>query len=251
MSFVIGVLAGLFGGFLGVGGGIFMIPLLLHNYKLLQREAHGTSLCALVLTGAAGAVAYAFRGTVDYIAAVLLASTAILTARFGALCCHRMEEWKLKRAFGVLLFFVLATLLMKPYIVPVSVPASGWTKILVLLGTGGVTGFLSGLLGIGGGVVMIPGMILLAGMSQIMAQGSSLLCMVPVGMVGAYTHWQLGDIRRRSFQAFFQGSFWGLGRWKRGAVPSGIRAEDLICNRYFLDRDPLYRRESAGNDSFT
>ena len=63
---------------------------------------------------------------------------------------------------------------------------------------------------------MIPGMILLAGMSQIMAQGSSLLCMVPVGMVGAYTHWQLGNIKKKILPGLLPGIF--LGAWAGGSV---------------------------------
>ena len=42
---------------------------------------------------------------------------------------------------------------------------------------------------------MVPAMVLLAGFEQHLAQGSSLLAMVPVGAVGAYTHWRLGNVR--------------------------------------------------------
>jgi uncharacterized membrane protein YfcA len=69
-----------------------------------------------------------------------------------------------------------------------------WVKILVLLLTGVFTGFLSGMMGVGGGTIMVPSMVLLAGFSQHTAQGSSLLAMVPAGAVGAFTHWRLGNV---------------------------------------------------------
>ncbi len=196
MSFITGLLAGCFGGFLGVGGGIIMIPLMVYAFKLIQREAHGTSLVALVMTGIIGAMTYAPKGSVDYRAALLLAISAIGMARVGALYCHRMPEWKLKKAFGFFLIAVLILLLAKPWIVPAAKPFSGWLEIAVFLVIGIFTGFISGLLGVGGGTIMVPAMILLAGMSQITAQGSSLLCMVPVGAVGAFTHWRLGNVRK-------------------------------------------------------
>ena len=51
MSLLIGLLAGFFGGLVGLGGGVIMIPLLVRFYKFSQHQAHGTSLMALVFTG--------------------------------------------------------------------------------------------------------------------------------------------------------------------------------------------------------
>jgi uncharacterized membrane protein YfcA len=72
---------------------------------------------------------------------------------------------------------------------------AGWPKITVLLLTGVFTEFLSGMMGVGGGTIMVPAMVLLAGFEQHLAQGSSLLAMVPASAVGAYTHWRLGNVR--------------------------------------------------------
>jgi uncharacterized membrane protein YfcA len=51
------------------------------------------------------------------------------------------------------------------------------------------------MMGIGGGSIMVPAMVLIAGFSQYTAQGCSLLAMIPVGVVGAYTHWPLGNVQ--------------------------------------------------------
>ncbi len=50
------------------------------------------------------------------------------------------------------------------------------------------------MMGVGGGTIMVPVMVLLAGFTQHMAQGTSLLVMVPAGGIGAFTHWKLGNV---------------------------------------------------------
>ena len=193
MNFLIGLAAGFFGGLFGLGGGVIMVPLMVGILKIGQHKAHGTSLVALIFTGIAGTITYAFRGSVDITASALLASTAIFTARAGARFAHGLPEWKLKRYFGAFMILVTLLLLLKPYLSSIDGPV-GWAKIVILLLTGVFTGFLSGMMGVGGGTIMVPSMVLLAGITQHTAQGSSLLAMIPAGGVGAYTHWRLGNV---------------------------------------------------------
>ncbi len=195
MHFLIGFLAGVFGGLVGLGGGVIMIPLMVGVLKLDQHKAHGTSLVALVFTGISGAVVYGLKGTVDVIAATLMAATALITVRAGAHCAHSLPEWKLKRFFGGFLISVSALLLLKPYLPLVHGLELGWRKVVVLLLAGACTGFLSGMMGVGGGTIMIPAMVLLAGFTQHTAQGSSLLAMAPAGAAGAFTYWKRGNVR--------------------------------------------------------
>ena len=194
MSFLIGLMAGLFGGLVGLGGGVVMIPLMIRFFRFEQVLAHGTSLMALIFTGAAGAVTYYLNGSVDILAAALLAAAAIFTARFGALYANSLPEWKLKRAFGIFVILVSLILLAKPYFAQISHPVSGWPKVAVLLASGALAGFFSGMMGVGGGAIMVPALVLLVGHTQHTAQGSALLAMVPAGSVGAYTHWRLGNV---------------------------------------------------------
>jgi len=195
MNFLIGFIAGIFGGLVGLGGGVVMIPLMVGILKMGQHKAHGTSLVALVFTGISGAITYAVKGSVDFIGSALLAATAIFTARAGAHFAHALPEWKLKRAFGGFLVVVSLLLLSKPYLAHAGAPVSGSTKIVTLLLTGFFSGFLSGMMGVGGGTIMVPAMVLLSGFSQHTAQGTSLLSMVPAGGVGAFTHWKLGNVK--------------------------------------------------------
>lgn len=205
MNFLIGFLAGIFGGLVGLGGGVIMIPLMVGILKLSQHQAHGTSLVALVFTGIAGAIAYGLQGTIDIAASMLIAITAMVTARAGARFAHSLPEWKLKRSFGAFLVFVSLLMLVKPYLPHIPGMEAGWPKIIVLLITGILTGFLSGMMGVGGGTIMVPAMVLLAGFPQHTAQGTSLLAMVPAGGVGAYTHWKLGNVRTNLLMGLIPG----------------------------------------------
>jgi uncharacterized membrane protein YfcA len=195
-SLLIGLAAGSFGGLVGLGGGVVMIPLMVGVAGLQQKQAHGTSLVALVFTGLVGAATYATRGQVDVLAAGLLALTATVTARFGARYAHVLPEWKLKRSFGAFLLAIAVILLARPWLRGADAHPATWVTATVLLTTGLFTGFLSGMMGVGGGSIMVPAMVLLAGFPQVLAQGSSLLAMVPAGAVGAYTHFRLGNVVR-------------------------------------------------------
>jgi len=194
MNFLIGLLAGLFGGVVGLGGGVIMVPLMVGIKKLRQQHAHGTSLVVLVFTGIIGAATYAAQGSIDIVASALLAAPAIMTARSGALLAHGLPEWKLKRYFGYLMIIVSLFMVLKPYIPHIASPLGGGIKALILLAAGALTGLLSGMMGIGGGSLMVPAMVLMIGMEQHAAQGSSLLAMIPAGAVGAWTHKKLGNV---------------------------------------------------------
>ncbi len=178
----------------GLGGGVIMIPLMTTFARLTQHRAHGTSLVAVVFAGAIGAVTYFIHGAVDWKAALILAASAIVTARLGALFAHSLPERKLKRAFGVFLICISVFVIAKRYLPGPGVDAAVWVKVAILIVTGLGTGMISGMMGVGGGGIMIPGLVILAGMEQHLAQGTSLLAMVPIGLTGAFTHYRLGNV---------------------------------------------------------
>jgi len=225
MSFFIGLVAGLFGGLVGLGGGVVMIPLMVGIRKLTQHKAHGTSLFALVFTGIAGAITYFFEGSVDIAASALLAVTAVFTARAGAKFAHALPEWKLKRSFGGFLVFVSLLLLIKPYLPGLLLSTGYWHRAGILLLTGLFTGFLSGMMGVGGGTIMVPAMVLLAGMGQHISQGTSLLAMVPAGGAGAYTHGKLGNVEGALLAGLIPGIL--VGTYLGGTLAHKLPEEDL------------------------
>jgi len=72
-----------------------------------------------------------------------------------------------------------------------------WVFILI----GVFAGLMSGLLGIGGGVIMVPALIIAAGFGQKNAQGMSLAVMIPMAMLGAFRYWRNPEISVNGFVA--------------------------------------------------
>lgn len=219
-TFAIGLAAGSFGGLIGVGGGLIMIPLMIGVLKLSQHQAHGTSLVALIFTGISGSLIYGLQGNIDFPAAAMLALTAILTARAGAHYANALPGWKLRRAFGAFLIFCAVFLVIKPYLPDIGSHHPVSVNVIIFLITGIVTGFLSGMMGVGGGAIMIPAMVLLAGFGQHMAQGTSLLVMVPVGIAGALAHHQLGNVAKGFLPGLIPGIL--LGAFLGGNIANFI-----------------------------
>jgi uncharacterized membrane protein YfcA len=253
MAFLVGLLGGVFGGFVGLGGGAIMIPFMVDFLKVDQHKAHATNLVTIVFTGIAGAISYALGGAIDVTAAVLLAAPAILTTRAGCYFAYSLPAWKLKRFFGYFLIFMSLMLLAKAYLPRIHGLETGWPQSAVLLLTGVLLGFLSGMLGVGGGVLMVPAMVLLTGFTQHTAQGTSLLAMAPIGSVGAYTHWKLGNVKTDILPGMIAGIFIGAGiggifaRYFSDAALRVAFAAVLIWTgaRYVRAKEPLDGSDGA------
>lgn len=78
-----------------------------------------------------------------------------------------------------------------------------------LVGIGILTGIVSGVLGLGGGLALVPAMVLLLGYDQHLAEGTSLLVILPTAAVGAYTHSRHGYVRLRPAMALAAGGIAG------------------------------------------
>jgi uncharacterized protein len=72
------------------------------------------------------------------------------------------------------------------------------SMILILIVIGIITGVMAGMLGIGGAIIMIPALVLLLGISQQSAQGTSLAVMLPpIGIIAAYNYYKAGQVNIR------------------------------------------------------
>jgi len=192
---VIGVAAGIFGGIGGLGGGVVMVPLLGVWLHLSQHRAHGTSLVAVVLTGLVGVIPYALGGAVALRLAVALAATSIVGSSLAAGLSPRVPARALRPVFGILVIVTGASL---PFdaLVPAHAVAGAWV-LPAGLAVGLVAGAVSGLLGVGGGAVMVPMLVLLFGLDQHVAQGTSLAVMVPAALAGSLQHLRHGHVAKR------------------------------------------------------
>lgn len=171
------------------------VPLLTGWARLDQHSAHGTSLVGVVFTGIVGALVYGNGAAVDWQASLLLALGAVPATIFAARSSARIPAVVLRRFFGLFLI-ANAILLQFKGMVPVTGLLDGTAAIVSLVLLGIVVGGLSGLLGVGGGALMVPGLALGPGFAQQVAQGTSLAAMVPSSAVGATVHGRLGHVRR-------------------------------------------------------
>src|SRR5690606_12152476 len=118
-----------------------------------------------------------------WIAAALLAAGAIVGAQLGSHLLDRLPRRALRWAFIAFLVVVIVSLFVVIPSRDATIAITAGTGVgLVALGL--LTGVLSGLLGIGGGAVVVPMLILLFGASDLVAKGTSLLMMIPTALSG-------------------------------------------------------------------
>jgi len=192
-SFIgIGLAAGILSGLFGVGGGTVIVPLLVLLLGFDQRLGAGTSLAAIVPTAAVGVISYAVHDAVAWIPALLLAIGSVVGAQIGTRLLTRISQTALRWCFVGFLAIVIVMLFV---VIPSrdAVFEVTWLTALLLLVVGLGTGILAGLIGVGGGIVVVPVLMLAFGTSDLVAKGTSLLMMIPTAISGT-----IGNIRHRN-----------------------------------------------------
>ena len=181
---LVGLAAGFLSGLFGVGGGVLMVPGLVLVLGMGQRLAHGTSLAAIVPIALAGVVGYAIAGEVDWVASlVLVVGSAGVGAVIGTHLLHVLPARLLALVFAAVLVATAVRMLVGEG----SATGRGDLTVaaaLELVAVGVVTGTLSGLLGVGGGIITVPALVLLLGVPAAVAKGSSLAVIIPTAVVG-------------------------------------------------------------------
>ena len=193
LPILFGVAAGALGGLMGVGGGIVLVPLLVHVLHAGQHEAQGTSLAFVTVTAAVAAVLYYHAGSLDLPLALCLAVGAVPGVLLGAALARRMTARRLRQAFGMLVLVTGVRILVATP-APAGLPHPWPMPANMALGL--VVGVLGGLLGVGGGTILVPILVLGEGYPQHLAQGVSLLMILPTGIVGGISHARHGHVMR-------------------------------------------------------
>ena len=221
----LGLLAGVMSGLFGIGGGAVMVPLLVLWMALPQHRAHATSLAAIIVTAASGMARFAGGGEVHYAAGIAISAGAVAGAYLGAQLMHRLSPTRLRQAFAVLMVVVSLQMLFGFTPDEGTVALSGAVAVIGYLLLGLAAGVLSGLMGVGGGVIMVPAMVLLFGFTQHSAEGTSLLIIIPTAIVGSirhakngYTDWRLGMVL---------GAGGVIGAWLGASVALTLEADLL------------------------
>ena len=111
---VIGLLAGMLSGLVGVGGGIIMVPLLILFLGFSQHQAQGTSLTVLVVPVTALAVFnYYKQGYINWKYALVIALFFVIGGYFGSKLAVSIDQKMLKKIFSIVLLLVGVKLLLE------------------------------------------------------------------------------------------------------------------------------------------
>jgi hypothetical protein len=192
-----GALAGFTGGLFGVGGGIVLIPILTGPFHLGQHEAHGTSLAVIGATALAGLVVYGGAAHVAWGTALLVGLASIASAPVGARLAGHVSPRGLRLAFALFLVAVAIRLAWAPAAIGRASLVVGPARIVVAVVLGLAVGLLAGFMGVGGGILAVPGFALLFGMDQATAQGTSLAVILVTAPAGAFQHHRQGTVAWR------------------------------------------------------
>ncbi len=223
---LVGITAGFASGLLGIGGGFIFVPALMFLVGVDIHTAIATSLLAIVFTTFAGGLTHVKRGNVSLASVPMLAWTAVIGANLGAMVALGTEEVHLRYAFGLLNIAASLKLLFmdrkekgmaKDRSSMTFVPRKGhkdrgkadYRRFLnddlrhdALLGVswytmapfGFIVGFVSSLLGIGGGIIMVPFLCVIFGFPIKRAIGTSSVTIFFIAMAGVLRYSHSGEI---------------------------------------------------------
>lgn len=250
------ILLGLFVGFVlaitGAGGAILSLPLLVFFLHLRMIDAAPISLMAIMLSAGIAAGLGLKSGIVRYKAATLLATFGVLCAPLGVYVAHQLPEKVLAILFSFVLLIVSIRSFQKFQTPTLLIgddcddpngcdenekeepacavnPATSklfWTapctKRLIL--TGGFSGFLSGLLGVGGGFIIVPTLHSISNLETKMIVATSLAVIALVSMASAVSYAGNGAILWNIAIPFVSATVGGmlLGRLLHTKIPSHI-----------------------------
>ncbi len=187
-GFVAGVLSGLF----GVGGGVVTTPAVNVLLGGTAIQAVATPLPVIFPTSLVGAYAYAKAGEVGFRAAAWAAAAGIPATIVGARLTEVVNAHLLLVVTALLLGWTAFQVVRgrRPATPWVRGQTPGWKYAVV----GIVAGFVSGLLGVGGGIVMVPAFTVWIGLPLRRALGTSLVVISALVVPATLQHWALGNI---------------------------------------------------------
>lgn len=214
ISFLIALLAGAFGSVLGIGGGLFIIPSLNLFLGVQLKTAIAASIVAVIATSLGGGHVYVRNGVADIRLGLVLALATAPSAVIGAILATHVNAQVLAAVFAVVLaasayrmvasartgssttsrlpVHAVSRLRFRTgYVEPSTGEAISYRVSRVPLGvaTSTVAGLVSGMLGVGGGIVQVPVMNLLMGVPIKVATTTSTYIIGITAMAGAFVYY--------------------------------------------------------------
>lgn len=225
---VLGLVVGIVSGMFGVGGNFMLIPLLSIGFRVPLPIAVGTGLCQVIGSSTAALIRYSRLKQGETLIDWIMMGGAIVGANLGAVTLgylsgvgevtflgHRVTAVKLVLSLTFTIVLLLVALgmardvRMRPTTIPLGpgpltrihlpptivLPRSGRViSVIVLAYIGFVLAFLNSLVGMGGGVVLLPVLIYGIGLRIRMAAATGIRVLVVASVVGAYVHAGLGHV---------------------------------------------------------
>ncbi|GAC1411516.1 MAG: sulfite exporter TauE/SafE family protein [Burkholderiaceae bacterium] len=202
ISVILGVIVGGILGLTGAGGGILAVPALVVGMGWPMQQAAPVALIAVAGSAAIGAAEALRRCLVRYKAAVLMAVAGVPVTGVGIRVAQALPQRVLLGLFACVMLVVAARLFMqarqatqdadREYRLAQINPATGrftwtWPTAVLLAAIGAATGFMTGLLGVGGGFVIVPMLRRFTNVSMHGIVATSLLVIALVGFGGVIT----------------------------------------------------------------
>lgn len=225
----IGLSAGTLGSMVGVGGGVIMVPALTF-LNVAPAQAASTSLIAVMSTSVSSTIEYSRQKRIDYALGLKMALCAIPGGVLGAILSEYLQEDSFKLYFGILLILTGLYLLYKNSVLKdhLAKRRSVPLQVAVLASSFGA-GIISSLFGVGGGIIFVPSILLVLGLTMHRAAPTSQLTLMMTALAGVFTHSVLGHPDYLQAVVLSAGAFVGA---QIGARLSRL-TKDILLQRLF------------------
>lgn len=183
----------MFGSLAGLGGGFLMVPVLRLAFGIAPPFATAASLLFVFANTLAASIAFIRRGAVDIPRGLAISIAGIPSSIAGAYVIQLMSHEDFDFAYGAFLIAVGVTIFMRRNAEPEAHDISPRAKLWLEIGTGLFVGFISSLFGIGGGVVLVPLMLLFFRQAVHTVAATSAFVVMLTSPTGVVAHGLYGD----------------------------------------------------------
>ncbi len=215
----LGFFVSIYGSLVGAGGGFIIVPVLLLFFadQFTTKQASGTSLLVVLFNGLSATYVFAQQKRIDYATGLRFAAATVPSAFIGGLVASYFGSAAFKAVFGFLLISIAIFLNVRPdpakakaladpnkplprgFVRRVKLDAKGqpveyafnlWAGVIFCFGIG----FLASILGVGGGIFLVPAMVFLFGFPAHFATATSSFVLIFTALSGIIPHAFNGNI---------------------------------------------------------
>ena len=213
----LGFAAGLLGSIIGLGGGIIIVPVLTF-FGFSPALAASNSIFAVFSNAIASSISYAKQRRIEYSIGLKLGLLSIPGTVVGALISSEITPSLFKILFALILISASVYIFSKRKIEPKKYNISKQIMILAI-GASFVAGIMSGLFGVGGGIIFVPLMVIAMGLSMKNAAPTSQFILLFASGSALVTHTLLGH------PDFYQALLLATGAFVGGLVGARLSLE--------------------------